>query len=136
MKKIETSWWKTHINTQKLNWKVSTIIDVLLDQKRAGAVFTMCLHTFTFFWLRKTSVINETYHLNIKLLSGLDGHGLWLIIHLLNVDYVTSREKPLLRMPLTECGETLSRPQPRPSSPNSNFMHNAGRERLRQFHIT
>ena len=41
------------------------------------------------------------------------------------------------RHPLTECGETLSRciisHRPRPSSPDSSFMHNAGRESLRQF---
>ena len=46
-------------------------------------------------------------------------------------------ERPLLRMPLTECGEMLSRcmisHRPRPSSPDSNFMHNAGRESQRQF---
>ena len=67
----------------------------------------------------------------IKLLTRLDGRGLWLIIHLLNVSphpqvYLTSRERTLLRMPLTECGETLSRciisHRPRPSSPDRNFI--------------
>ena len=31
-----------------------------------GAVFTMCLHTFTLFWLRKTSEIVEMFQLSLR----------------------------------------------------------------------
>ena len=32
---------------------------------KRGAVFTMCSHTFTLFWSRKTSVIVKTFQLNL-----------------------------------------------------------------------
>ena len=40
-KNEEISGWKAHTNTWKLNWKVSTIRDVFLDQKRVN----VCEHT-------------------------------------------------------------------------------------------
>ena len=74
-KKKVMSRWKTPINTWKFHWYVWTITDVFLNQKRAnvceqmvkmvphGIVFTVCSHTFTLFWLRKTSVLIETFQL-------------------------------------------------------------------------
>ena len=35
-KNEEISGWKAHINTRKLNWNISTITDVFLDQKRVN----------------------------------------------------------------------------------------------------
>ena len=44
-KNEEVSGWKTHVNTRMLKWKVSTIDDVYLDQKRVHA---LPIQTFTF----------------------------------------------------------------------------------------
>ena len=64
-------------STHKNLWYISTITDVILDQKRVnvcehtvkmaphGTIFTVCSHTFTLFWLRKTSVIIEIYKINL-----------------------------------------------------------------------
>ena len=85
----EISRWKAHISIWKLNWIILMIMNVFLDQKRVnickhkvkmapresfkkvmfkkferGAVFTMCSHTFTLFWSRKTSVIVEKFQLS------------------------------------------------------------------------
>ena len=78
----------------------------------------------------------------IKLLSGLDGRGLWLIIHLLDVS--PHSVSGILRSGLSllyqhrkttpeDAAHRISH-RPWPSSPDSNFMDNAGRESLRQFH--
>ena len=84
----------------------------------------------------------------IKLLSGLHCRGLWLIIHLLdvsphsqewsfsagNVDQQrkTTPEDAVHRM-RRNVEQMYNQPQTTASSPDSNFMHNAGRESLRQF---
>ena len=74
-KLLDISRRKGPTNTRKLNWNVSTIIALFLNQKRVnvcehkvktsprGAVFIMCSHTFTLFWARKTSVIIESVKL-------------------------------------------------------------------------
>ena len=76
-KNEEVSGQEAHTNTRKLNWNISTITDDFLDQKRVNvcehtvntvpdsAVFTVCSHTFTLFWSRKTSVIVEIFQLSI-----------------------------------------------------------------------
>ena len=75
-KNEEISGWKartharTHTHTQKrkLDWNVSMITDVFLNQKRVNVceytIFTMCLHTFTLFWSRKLSVIIKMFQLS------------------------------------------------------------------------
>jgi hypothetical protein len=62
------SWWKAHINTWWLNWKVSTITDVFLDQKRVNVCEHMVKtahmvpssHTFTLL-NKKDIVIVKTF---------------------------------------------------------------------------
>ena len=52
------SGWKAQIYRWKLNWYISTITDVFLNQKRVH-------DAFTFFWLRITFEIVKTYQLCI-----------------------------------------------------------------------
>ena len=77
-KNEEISRWKAHINTHNLDWNVLMITDVFLDQKRVNVceqtvkqqhclLFTVCSHTFTLFWSRKTSVIVKTFQLSFHM---------------------------------------------------------------------
>ena len=75
-KNEEISRWKAHLNTWKLNWNVSMITYVFLDEKRVnvckctvkmasrGVIFTICSNTFILFWLRKISVIINMFQLS------------------------------------------------------------------------
>ena len=54
-KKEEVSGRKAHTNTRKLNKNAPTITDV----------FTICPHTFTLLWWRKTSVIVEEFQIEL-----------------------------------------------------------------------
>ena len=79
-KKYEISGCKKQMNTHKLNWNVSTIRDVFLNQKRINvcertvkmtpcdAVFSVCSHTFILFWLRKTYMSVEIHQLSFHVL--------------------------------------------------------------------
>ena len=57
----EISRWKAHTNTWKLNWNVSMITDVFLDQKRVNVCEHMVKPAPQ---SRKTSMIVETFQLN------------------------------------------------------------------------
>ena len=64
---------KAHTNTQKLNWNVSTITDVLLDQKRVNVCEHMvktvpslsCVHIYLFSFDQKRHVIVKMFQLSI-----------------------------------------------------------------------
>ena len=55
---------KAHTNTWKLIERFQQ--SQMLPKLSHGAFFTMCLHTFTFFWSRKTSVIVKTFQLGFR----------------------------------------------------------------------
>ena len=72
-KNEEIAGWKAHKNTWKLNWNISTITDGLSRSEeskcmwthgKVGTTLTICSHTFTLFWSRKTYVIVETFQLS------------------------------------------------------------------------
>ena len=64
-KNEEISWRKAYTNTQKFNWNILTITNILHDQKHTvKTIFTMCSHTFTLFWSKKTSMIVKIFQLN------------------------------------------------------------------------
>ena len=75
---------KAHTNIWKLIWNILMVTDVFLNQERVNAcehttkmvslesfcpidaIFVVCSHTFTLFWMRKMAVIIQIFWLSLR----------------------------------------------------------------------
>ena len=79
--KTLTKNWRYHrrTSTHKLNWNISTITSVFINQKRMNVcewthdkddiIFVMCSLTFTLFWLRNTTVTVKVFWLSFHVFT-------------------------------------------------------------------